>query len=108
NWSVREDYAASSGGGEVTAFDGPDFSDYGCGPEGAIDLSQGTGWGSTTGDDAGTPTDTPQPKAITVRLSEPIDISSDTETTAFAIDPTATCGDAGSSSTAEYTIEVSS
>ena len=37
-------------------FNGPDFSDFGCGPAGAIDNAQGTGWGSTTGDDDGTPT----------------------------------------------------
>ena len=108
DWSIREDFAASTAGGEVVSFDGPDYSAYSCGPGGAIDLSQGTGWGSTTGDDQGTPTDTPDPKAITVKLSEPIDITADEETTAFAVDPTATCGDSGSSSTGEYTIEVSS
>jgi len=108
DWSIREDFAASSAGGEVASFDGPDYSEYGCGPEGAIDLSQGTGWGSTTGDAQGTPTDTPEPKSVTVKLSEPIDISADEQTTAFAVDPTATCGDSGSSSTGEYTIEVSS
>ncbi|UYM07081.1 M36 family metallopeptidase [Solicola gregarius] len=107
NWSIRKDYAAGSAGGEVTSFDGPDYTPYACGPAGAIDLSQGTGWGSTTGDDEGTPTGTPEPKAITVKLSEPIDITADETTTAFAVDPTATCGDSGSSSTGEYTIEVS-
>ncbi|UPK74776.1 M36 family metallopeptidase [Nocardioidaceae bacterium SCSIO 66511] len=106
-WSIRKDFAASSAGGSVTSFDGPDYTPYACGPDGAIDLSQGTGWGSTTGDDEGTPTDTPEPKAITVKLAEPIDITADEETTAFAVDPTATCGDSGSSSTGEYKIEVS-
>lgn len=107
NWSLREDFAASSAGGEVVAFDGPDYSAYACGPGGAIDLSQATGWGSTTGDDQGTPTDTPEPKSLTIKLSEPIDITADEETTAFAVDPTSTCGDPGSSSTGAYTIEVS-
>ncbi|MGH3358508.1 MAG: M36 family metallopeptidase, partial [Nocardioidaceae bacterium] len=107
DWSAREDFASSSAGGEVTSFDGPDYSAFACGPSGAIDLSQGTGWGSTTGDDEGTPTNEPIPKAITIKLSEPIDISADEETTAFAVDPSATCGDPGSSSTGEYTIEVS-
>ena len=52
-----------SGGGVVTAFNGPDFSPQ-CGPIGSIDLSQGTGWGSTTGDDAGDPTDKMIPKYV--------------------------------------------
>lgn len=107
DFSIRKDYAAASGGASVTDANGPDYTDFGCGPGGAIDLSQGTGWGSTTGDDDGTPTATPIPKAVTVKLATPINIASGSGTTAFAIDPTATCGDPGSSSTGEYTIEVS-
>ena len=34
-----------------------------CGPDGAIDQSQATGWGSTTGDDDGDPTNTFVPEA---------------------------------------------
>lgn len=107
DFSIRKDYAAASGGAAVTASNGPDFTSFGCGPGGAIDLSQGTGWGSTTGDNAGTATATPIPKAVTVKLAAPINIASGSGTTAFAIDPTSTCGDPGSSSTGEYTIEVS-
>jgi extracellular elastinolytic metalloproteinase len=107
NFQIRKDYAASSGGASITGANGPDYTDFGCGPDGAIDLSQGTGWGSTTGDDDGDPATTIVPKSITVKLPVKINISSTGSTTAFAVDPTATCGDPGSSSTSEYKIEVS-
>lgn len=107
DWNTRRDYAASSIGGQITDFNGPDYSSYGCGPGGAIDLSQGSGWGSTTGDDNGTPTSTVVPKHIVVELSEPIDIDMNANNTAFAVDPSNTCGDPGSSSTGKYRIEVS-
>ncbi len=96
----RRDWAASSGGAEVTSFNGPDYSPF-CGPDGAIDLSQGRGWGSTTGDDDGTPTNVMIPKSIVVHLPAAITLSS------FGVDPSNTCGDAGSSSTGQYRIDTS-
>jgi hypothetical protein len=106
---LRRDWAASSGGGEVVDFTGPDFTPFGCGPWNAIDLSQGTGWGSTTGDDNGTPTGTPVPKRVDIALPEPITITAGGTggETAFRVDPTNTCGDPGSSATNDYRIEVS-
>ena len=101
NISLTHDWAAASGGATVSDFNGPDFSPQ-CGPQGAIDLSQGTGWGSTTGDDAGTPTNTFVDKHITIHLPQPIDI------TEFRVDPSATCGDGLSASTGAFTIAVSS
>jgi extracellular elastinolytic metalloproteinase len=103
DFEPRRDWAASSGGGEITAFDEPDYSQFGCGPGGAIDLSQGTGWGSDTAGEDGS--DYPDPKSITIQLSQPIDIAEGDA--GFAVEPTSTCGDPGSSSTGEYTIEVS-
>jgi len=97
---ISRDWAAASGGASVVAFNGPDFSPF-CGPGGAIDTSLGAGWGSTTGDDQGTPTNVMVPKFLVVRLPEPIRLSS------FAVDPNATCGDPGSSSTGKYRIETS-
>ncbi|MGI8614609.1 MAG: M36 family metallopeptidase [Nocardioidaceae bacterium] len=108
SFKIRRDYAASSGGGRVTDYTGPDYSAFGCGPGGAVDLSQGTGWGSTTGDNAGDPTATPVPKYLVVRLPRAIDIGTGTgKSSAFAVDPTAVCGDAGSSSLNTYRIEAS-
>jgi hypothetical protein len=106
---LRRDWAASSGGGKVTDFTGPDFTPFGCGPEQAIDQSQGTGWSSRTGDDDESPTGTPIPKRVDIALPLPVDITADTGSgeTAFRVDPANTCGDAGSSATNEYRIEVS-
>jgi extracellular elastinolytic metalloproteinase len=100
DFSVRRDWAAASGGGSVESFAGPDFTPF-CGPDYAIDLSLATGWGSTTGDDAGTPTDTMIPKEIVIKLPQAVDIS------VIGVDPGATCGDGISATTGEYQIELS-
>jgi hypothetical protein len=107
DFTARRDWAAFSGGGRIAAFDPPDYSAFGCGPVGAIDLSQGTGWGSDTfGDEATDPY--PDPKSIVVRLPETITLNAGSgRNSAFKIDPTATCGDPGSASTGDFTIHVS-
>jgi hypothetical protein len=100
NVAVARDWAATSGGSVVTEFSGPDFSPQ-CGPGGAFDQSLATGWGSTTGDDAGDPTNQFIPKHVVVKLPKPVDVSS------FGVDPSATCGDGASASTAGFLIETS-
>ena len=40
DFEPRRDWVSSSGGGTITDFNGPDYTDFGCGPGGAIDLSQ--------------------------------------------------------------------
>jgi hypothetical protein len=102
NFSITRDWAAISGGAAVADFNGPDFSQFGCGPEGAFDTSLTTGWGSTTGDDDGDPTNVFVDKFVVVELPQAVDISS------FEIDPSATCGDGLSASTGDVTISVSS
>ncbi|MEU4606821.1 M36 family metallopeptidase [Kribbella sp. NPDC023972] len=101
DFAPRRNWASASGGGSVVDFNGPDYSDYGCGPGGAIDNAQGTGWGSTTGDDNGTPTGVMVPKHIDIKLPEKVDIS------AFNVDPSNTCGDPEDASTGQYRIETS-
>ncbi len=101
NFSVRRDWAATSGGAKVVGFNGPDFTAFGCGPEQALDISQATGWGSTTGNDKGTPTNQFVPKFLTVDMGHRVNI------TQFSVDPTATCGDGGSASTGKFQIETS-
>jgi len=105
NFKVNRDWAAISGQAEVVSFDGPDYSFFGCGPIGAFDTSLATGWGSVTGhEDAHgnpVPTNTFEPKSITVKLPKAVDIDS------FRVDPSATCGDAGSASTGKFKIETS-
>ena len=93
DFTVRKDWAASSGGASIADYNGPDYSGFGCGPDEAIDGSQSSGWGSTTGDDDGTPTNEFIPKFIVVDMDTHVDISK------IAVDPTATCGDGISAST---------
>lgn len=100
NFAPRRNWAAASGGGSVVDFTGPDFSPQ-CGPDYAIDSSQGTGWGSTTGDNNGTPTNVMIPKNIDIALPAAVNI------TKFSVDPSNTCGDPGSASTGKYRIETS-
>jgi extracellular elastinolytic metalloproteinase len=92
NFSLRRDWAALKGGTVVTAFNGPDYSSFGCGPTRAIDQSLGSGWGSDT---AG------GPKFVTIKLPLAVNIST------FGVDPGATCGDPDDASTAGYKIETS-
>ena len=101
DFALQRDYAGSAGGAEVTDFSGPDFTAFGCGPSDAIDQNLATGWGSTTGDDNGTPTNVFVPKFMVVDMKQAVDIRE------FAVDPAATCGDGGSASTGAFRIETS-
>jgi extracellular elastinolytic metalloproteinase len=100
NWTLRRDWAALRGGGSVTDFNGPDYTVFGCGPTGAIDQSLGNGWGSDTDVNA-TATGEVTPKFVIIKLPVAVNI------TEIAVDPSNTCGDAGSASTHRYTIETS-
>lgn len=99
NWALRRDWASLSGGGTVTDFNGPDFSGFGCGPDRAIDQSQGQGWGSTV-DPVGSPP-AATPKFVVIKLPQAVNVSQ------IMIDPGNTCGDGGSASTGDYTLETS-
>jgi extracellular elastinolytic metalloproteinase len=92
DWSVRKDWAASSGGGSVVSFTGPDYTAYGCGPDRLIDQSQSSGWGSDVAAEGQT---------IVLHLSAAVDVSD------LVINPSATCGDDPSSSTGGYRVETS-
>lgn len=99
DFALQRDWAASSGGATVAAFDGPDFSPD-CGPDFAINQSLGSGWGSTSDLVAGLPgPDTP--KSVTIALPKAITVSQ------IAVDPNATCGDGGSAATADFRVETS-
>ena len=101
NFAPRRDWASAAGGGTVAAHNGPDLSSFGCGPGAAIDLAQGTGWGSTTGDDEGTATGVMVPKHIDIALPAAVTV------TKFSVDPSNVCGDPASSATGKYRIETS-
>jgi len=99
DWLLRRDWAALSGGGSIAAFNGPDYTAFGCGPSGAIDQSQGNGWGSDT--DNGVITGFATDKFIVIKLPAKVDVSE------LEVNPSNTCGDPGSSSTRGWRIEVS-
>ncbi|MGW3123576.1 M36 family metallopeptidase [Streptomyces sp. NPDC001107] len=98
DWALRRDWAAASGGATVTEFTGPDNTDFGCGPNGLIDMS-GTVWGSDAkGGSNGTGVD---PVHNTVKLPSAVDVAE------LRIDPTAGCGDDKTASLGDYRIETS-
>jgi extracellular elastinolytic metalloproteinase len=97
NFSLRRDWASIFGGVSVKSFTGPDYTDFGCGPDKAIDQSLGNGWGSDSIDASGAHF-TPE---IVVQL--PISVT----VTEFGIDPANTCGDDATASTKDYRVETS-
>jgi len=97
DWGLRRDWAASSGGGKVTEFNGDDWGFIGCGPGAAIDTSQDTGW-STDAIFAGTGI---EPRYMIVQLPAAVNVST------IAINPTGNCGDDASASTGDYRLETS-
>jgi extracellular elastinolytic metalloproteinase len=99
DWEVRRNWAALSGGGEVTDFNGDDFSDFGCGPAAIFDQSQGSGW--STDAVPGDPPSSVDPRFAVVKLPAAVDVSE------IAINPTATCGDGASASTGDFRVETS-
>ncbi|HEY6933266.1 MAG TPA: M36 family metallopeptidase [Marmoricola sp.] len=100
NFRARRDWSARKKGARVTNFNGPDYRQFGCGPGAALDQSQGRGWSTTTGADTN-PTGTIVPKFMVVRLPRAVNVTS------FAVNPSNTCGDPGSSSTGDFRIETS-
>jgi extracellular elastinolytic metalloproteinase len=97
NWTLRRDWAALSGGGTVVAFNGPDYTQFGCGPTGAINQSLGNGWGSDSTLVNGVAT----PKFVLVKLPRAVNV------TEVQIDPGNTCGDDATAATGGYRVETS-
>ncbi|MFL5413705.1 MAG: M36 family metallopeptidase, partial [Myxococcales bacterium] len=100
DFALRRDFAAASGGGTIAAFNGPDFTGFGCGPINAIDQSQGAGWGSDTDHDS-LVTGLASDKFVIIKLPVKVNVSE------IKVDPANTCGDPGSSSTRGFRIDVS-
>jgi len=100
NFSPRFNWAGPGTGSAVVEATGKDYSSIGCGPDKAIDGSQSGGWSTSAG--PGNQTNGSNgfgPKHITVQLGAAVDI------TGFAVDPSSTCGDDPTSSTAGFLIE---
>ncbi len=88
NRSVVRDWSSLEGGAEIVRASPPDYSNYGCGPTGAFDLSLASGWSS----------DTPGPRSIVVRLPKAVDVTS------FGFDPASACGDSADAATKTFAI----
>jgi hypothetical protein len=93
NWTVRRDWAASGGGASVTDTNGEEYADFGCGAEAMIDQSAGVGWSTDLPGSGG--------KYVVIALPKAISLNSVT------IDPSGTCGDDATASTASYRLETS-
>ena len=100
DWQLRRDWASLGGGASVVSFTGPDFAPA-CPPEGAIDQTDGIGWGSTTDGDDGVATGNVTPKELVFELPTAVTISG------ISINPNHSCGDPGSSSMRGFKVEVS-
>ncbi len=95
---VARNWAASAGGAEVFDTNEDSGSEFGCGTAEVIDGSTGTVWSTVN------PSATPEeeaPSYVTVELPATIDVS------AFAMDPSAGCGDGPSSTTKGFRVETS-
>jgi hypothetical protein len=101
NWSLRRDWAASSGGGSVVDFNGEDFTSSGCAPAYMIDQSQGNGWVSDVVHTSTTDTTAIAPRYIVIKLPKAVDISD------LTVNPSTNCGLGGSASTGDYRVETS-
>jgi len=100
NWSLRRDWAASSGGGSIVSATDPDLTPFGCGAINLLDQSQGNGWGSFSPTNPD-PSVGPFPKVAVIALPRAVNLAQ------IQINPSNTCGDAGSASTGDYKVETS-
>jgi extracellular elastinolytic metalloproteinase len=92
NWTVRRNWAATSGGATLGEFSGVDLTASGCGPGAALDQSQTSGWASDL--TSGAP-------FVFLKLPAAVDVSS------FSIDPTNACGDGRASALRDYRVDTS-
>jgi len=100
DWQLKRDWASLGGGASVVSFTGPDFAPQ-CPPEGAIDQTDGIGWGSTTDGNDGVATGNVTAKELVFQLPTAVTISG------ISINPNHSCGDPGSSSLRGFKVEVS-
>jgi extracellular elastinolytic metalloproteinase len=96
-WALRRDWAALSGGATVADTNDDTGGPFGCGAAAMFDQSQGNGWSALREIVDGRVV----PKFVVVRLPSVVDVSE------ILIDPSNTCGDAGSASTGPYSLETS-
>ncbi|WP_181772835.1 M36 family metallopeptidase [Amycolatopsis pittospori] len=100
NWPLRLNWASGSAGAGVTAFNGEDFSQYGCGPADLIASSPLGGGGWSTDKKVG-PDGTVETRFVTIKLGKPVNVN------AIEIDPANNCGDDPPAAAKDVTVETS-
>ena len=100
NWQLRRDWAALAGGATVVATNEDSGAPFGCGAAAMFDMSQTNGWSSFVEQVGPDPLDI-APRWVIVKLPSAVDV------TELTINPSNTCGDSGSASTGEYSLETS-
>jgi hypothetical protein len=96
DFTLHKNWAGPGSGSSVVNSTGKDYSSIGCGPDEAIDGSLAAGWSTTSQNRKSFGF---KARHITVQLGDVLDVSG------FGVDPSSTCGDDASSSTADYRIE---
>ncbi len=92
-FSLVRDWAASSGGASIAATNGDEYAGYGCGAAALLDQALLQGWSADLPPAGG--------KYATIALPTAVDVQS------LQVDPSGTCGDDLTASTARYTVETS-
>jgi hypothetical protein len=96
NLKIRRDWGATAGGAKVQSFTQPDYTQFGCGPGQAFDVSQATGWVSDAPNNNSS--GHTGPRSVVLQLPKAVNISS------FSIDPSPTCGVGSSTGVKAFTI----
>lgn len=100
DWSLRLNWASGGAGAGVTAFNGVDFTQYGCGP-GDLVASSVLGGGGWSTDKVVRPDGTIETRYVTIKLGKPVNVS------AIEIDPSNVCGDDPPAAAKDVTVETS-
>ncbi|SDZ02644.1 F5/8 type C domain-containing protein [Amycolatopsis xylanica] len=100
DWKLRQNWASDTAGATVAAFNGDDWTPFGCGPGDLLRSSPlgGAGWST---DKKVNPDGTIQSRFVTVKLGGPVNVS------AIEIDPSNNCGDDPPAAAKEVTVETS-
>ncbi|RSN45888.1 hypothetical protein DMC64_14130 [Amycolatopsis sp. WAC 04197] len=100
DWALRFNWASGDAGAGVTAFNGEDFTPYGCGP-GDLVTSSALGGGGWSTDKVVGPDGKIETRFVTIKLGKPVNVS------AIEIDPTNVCGDDPPAAAKDVTVETS-
>ncbi len=96
NFKIRRDWAATAGGAKVKSFTQPNYTQFGCGPAQAFDVSRDTGWVSDTPNN--NESGHTGPRSVVLQLPKAVNVTN------FSLDPAATCGVGSDAGVKAFTI----